>query len=82
MVYLPSAFAYLVWGFLLDSFPGEQGYRLMFFGLALLGLAGAVSATILHRRTDDTLRERIAARVTELDKKLGLEGEEKSFAEG
>jgi len=82
VVYLPSAFAYLVWGYLLDSFPGEQGYRLMFFGLALLGLAGAVSATILHRRTDEGLRERIAARVAELDKKLGLEGEEKSFAEG
>ncbi|HCY04357.1 MAG TPA: hypothetical protein DHU16_02810, partial [Gammaproteobacteria bacterium] len=30
IIYLPSSFAYLLWGFILDNFPGPLGYALMF----------------------------------------------------
>ena len=30
MIYLPSSFAYLLWGYILDSFPGAVGYAVMF----------------------------------------------------
>jgi hypothetical protein len=37
-------------------------------------------AVILRRRMSGSLRDRIALQVSELDDKLGLEGEEKTFA--
>ncbi|CAI8406189.1 MAG: Inner membrane protein YihN [Halieaceae bacterium] len=80
VVYAPSSFGYLVWGLLLDTFPGDTGYRYLFTTLAVIGTSGAVSAIYLRRRMGEGLRERIARKVAVLDENLGLEGEEKTFA--
>ena len=80
VVYAPSSFAYLLWGFILDSYPGVEGYRYLFGTLAVVGAVGAAMAIILKRRMSGSLRDRIALQVSELDNKLGLEGEEKTFA--
>ena len=80
VVYLPSSFAYLLWGYLLDSFPGETGYRYLFGILACAALLGALVAMQLRRRISTDANQRIAAKVSELDRKLGLSGEEKSFS--
>jgi sugar phosphate permease len=80
VVYAPSSFAYLLWGFILDSYPGAEGYRYLFATLAVVGAIGAAMAVILRRRMSGSLRDRIALQVSELDDKLGLEGEEKTFA--
>lgn len=81
VVYAPSSFGYLVWGLLLDNFPGDTGYRYLFTTLAVIGVSGAVAAVFLRRRMGEGLRERIARKVAVLDEKLGLEGEEKTFAQ-
>jgi len=80
VVYLPSSFAYLLWGYLLDSFPGEAGYRYLFGILACAALLGALVAMQLRRRISTDANQRIAAKVSELDRKLGLSGEEKTFS--
>ena len=80
VVYLPSSFAYLLWGYLLDSFPGETGYRYLFGILACAALLGALVAMQLRRRISTDANQRIAEKVSELDRKLGLSGEEKSFS--
>lgn len=81
VVYAPSSFGYLVWGLLLDTFPGDSGYRYLFTTIAVIGVSGAVAAIFLRRRMGEGLRERIARKVAVLDEKLGLEGEEKTFAQ-
>jgi len=80
VVYLPSSFAYLLWGYLLDSFPGEAGYRYLFGILACAALLGALVAMQLRRRISTDANQRIAAKVSELDRKLGLSGGEKTFS--
>lgn len=80
VVYLPSSFAYLLWGYLLDSFPGETGYRYLFGILACAALLGALVAMQLRRRISTDANQRIAAKVSELDRKLGLSGGEKTFS--
>ena len=80
VVYAPSSFGYLLWGYLLDTFPGDSGYRYLFATLAIIGIAGSVSAIFLRRGMGEGLRERIARKVTQVDAKLGLKGEEKTFA--
>ena len=80
VVYLPSSFAYLLWGYLLDSFPGETGYRYLFGILVCAALLGALVAMQLRRRISTDVNQRIAEKVSELDRKLGLSGEEKSFS--
>ena len=80
VVYAPSSFGYLVWGFVLDSYPGDIGYRYLFAILAVIGVSGAVAAVLLRRRMGEGLRERIARKVVLLDAKLGLLGKEKTFA--
>ena len=48
MIYLPSSFAYLLWGFLLDSNPGLKGYQYMFFVLGFVALVGMSVAHVLQ----------------------------------
>lgn len=80
VVYLPSSFAYLLWGYLLDSYPGVSGYRYMFTILGCSAFLGALVAVQLRRRIGADSNEKIASKVIELDKKLGLSGAEKSFS--
>ena len=62
VVYAPSSFGYLVWGLLLDNFPGDTGYRYLFTTLAVIGVSGAVAAIFLvgawARDSESALRER------------------------
>ena len=81
MIYLPSSFAYLLWGFILDSYPGTLGYGLMFGILSAMALLSAAVAHRLHRRIVSGAAQRISARISALDTKLGLSGEEKTLSE-
>ena len=80
MIYLPSSFAYLLWGFILDNFPGPAGYALMFATLGAVALAGAWVAHRLRARIVGGTAERISARLKVLDAQLGLTGEEKTLS--
>lgn len=80
MIYLPSSFAYLLWGWLLDSNPGAAGYASLFGGLTLVAGAGAVIAHKLYRQMRRGTSAKIAAAVVALDEELGLSGEEKTLA--
>ena len=81
MIYLPSSFAYLLWGFILDSYPGTLGYGLMFGILSAMALFSAAVAHRLHRRIVSGTAQRISARISALDTELGLSGEEKTLSE-
>ncbi len=81
MIYLPSSFAYLLWGFILDSYPGTLGYGLMFGILGAMALLSAAVAHRLHRRIVSGAAQRISARISALDTELGLSGEEKTLSE-
>ena len=50
VIYLPNAFAYVIYGHFLDSYPGMTGFRIVFcimIGWAVLGLG--VSTFLIHR---------------------------------
>ena len=81
VIYLPSSFAYLLWGYLLDANEGVAGYQLMFGTLCMAGLLGAVIAHRVKRRIETGTQERVAAAVAQLDESLGLEGAEKTLAD-
>ena len=81
MIYLPSSFAYLLWGFILDSYPGTLGYGLMFGILGAMALLSAAVAHRLHRRIVSGTAQRISQRISALDTELGLNGEEKTLSE-
>ena len=81
MIYLPSSFAYLLWGFILDSYPGTLGYGLMFGILGAMALLSAAVAHRLHRRIVSGTAQRISQRISALDTELGLSGEEKTLSE-
>ncbi|MEC7554736.1 MAG: MFS transporter [Pseudomonadota bacterium] len=81
MIYLPSSFAYLLWGFILDSYPGTLGYGLMFGILSAMALFSAAVAHRLHRRIVSGTAQRISQRISALDTELGLSGEEKTLSE-
>ena len=81
VIYLPSSFAYLLWGWLLDNFPGHTGYVYLFCTLAAVALAGVFIAHGLRRRMHSGLAERIRQRVAEADQALGLSGEEKTLSQ-
>ena len=81
MIYLPSSFAYLLWGFLLDSNPGLKGYQYMFFILGFVALVGMSVAHVLQKRLKTGIAERIAKRIKELDADLNLLGEEKTLSQ-
>ena len=81
MIYLPSSFAYLLWGFILDSYPGTLGYGLMFGILSAMALFSTAVAHRLHRRIVSGTAQRIGQRISALDTELGLNGEEKTLSE-
>jgi sugar phosphate permease len=54
LIYLPSSFAYLLWGTLLDNFPGVTGYHYMFGVLTTVALLGVAVAHLLQRRITKT----------------------------
>ena len=79
-IYLPTTFAYALWGWLIDNFPEGVGYRVIFGLLAGSALGGVVVATILIRRLRTGAPARIARVVAEsVDRQLGLEGEERTM---
>ena len=81
MIYLPSSFAYLLWGFILDSYPGTLGYGLMFGILGAMALLSAAVAHRLHRRIVSGTAQRISQRISALDTELGLSGDERTLSE-
>ena len=80
IIYLPSSFAYLLWGFILDNFPGPLGYALMFGTLGAMAVIGAWVSHCLHGRIIGGTAQRISARLAALDAQLGLDGEEKTLS--
>ncbi|EBA1657967.1 MFS transporter, partial [Salmonella enterica] len=48
--YMPSMFAYTLYGSLLDNFSGIQGYNYVFSVMVAFSLLGFVCATLLTRR--------------------------------
>lgn len=48
--YMPSMFAYTLYGSLLDSFSGIQGYNYVFSVMVAFSLLGFICATLLTRR--------------------------------
>ena len=80
LIYLPSSFAYLLWGYLLDTNPGLAGYQFMFAVLGLVALVGVVVAQVLKRRIQSGVEARIKLRIQALDAELGLSGEEKTLS--
>ena len=50
VIYLPNAFAYVMYGSFLDRYPGMKGFRIVFtvmIGWAIVGLF--VSTFLIHR---------------------------------
>ncbi|BAN46972.1 MFS transporter [Metapseudomonas resinovorans] len=47
--YAPGMFAYIVYGALLDHFPGEQGYTYVFSLMSVLAVIGFLVSSLLHR---------------------------------
>ncbi|MBK4933135.1 MFS transporter, partial [Klebsiella pneumoniae] len=48
--YMPSMFAYTLYGSLLDNFSGIQGYNYVFSVMVAFSLLGFICATLLTRR--------------------------------
>lgn len=48
--YMPSMFAYTLYGSLLDNFAGIRGYNYIFYVMVVFSLLGFVCATLLTRR--------------------------------
>ncbi|MFK0086757.1 nitrate/nitrite transporter [Pseudomonas sp. NPDC090755] len=53
--YAPGMFAYVIYGAILDSFPGEQGYTYVFSLMSGLAVVGFLVSSLLHR----SVRKRI-----------------------
>ena len=53
--YTPDIFMPLLGGVLLDRFPGSQGYKLFFFAVAGICIAGLVAAQLLRRKASQQL---------------------------
>jgi hypothetical protein len=81
IIYLPTSFAYLLWGVLLDSNQGVQGYQYMFTVLAIVAITGWLLARNLNKRIRSGANKRIAAKIQAMDASLGLRGEEKTLSQ-
>ncbi|MNZ38024.1 Inner membrane protein YihN [compost metagenome] len=47
--YAPGMFAYVIYGSLLDHYPGEQGYTYVFSLMSVLAVVGFAVSSLLHR---------------------------------
>jgi sugar phosphate permease len=47
--YAPGMFAYVIYGAILDSFPGQQGYDYVFSLMSLLAVIGFMVSSLLYR---------------------------------
>ena len=79
IIYLPSAFAYLLWGLILDNCSGITGYKYLFATLALVAAIGALIAHRLRRKLESGSADKIAKAIALVDENLALEGQEKTF---
>jgi len=52
--FIPDVFMPVVGGYLLDAYPGVNGYRLLFGFVAVLALIGCVAAVLIVRMHDRT----------------------------
>lgn len=50
IIYLPNAFAYLMYGSMLDRFPGMKGFRIVFSIMLAWAVLGLVISTLLIRK--------------------------------
>ena len=81
IIYLPSTFAYLLWGFILDNSEGIDGYRYLFVILAFVSVIGVIIAHRLKDRLAKGAAKNIAIQVKRLDESLRLGGEEKTLSD-
>ena len=79
VIYLPSAFAYLLWGLILDNYSGITGYKYLFGTLAVVATIGALIAHRLKQKLDSGSAEKIANSIALIDEHLSLEGQEKAL---
>ncbi len=47
--YAPGMFAYIIYGSILDQYPGQQGYTYVFSLMSLLAVIGFLVSSLLHR---------------------------------
>jgi hypothetical protein len=47
--YAPGMFAYVIYGAILDHFPGQQGYNYVFSLMSLLAIVGFMVSSVLYR---------------------------------
>ncbi|GAB1616725.1 MFS transporter [Pseudomonas sp. NGC7] len=47
--YAPGMFAYVIYGAILDHFPGQQGYNWVFTLMSILAVAGFMVSSLLYR---------------------------------
>ena len=80
LIYLPSSFAYLLWGWLLDQNQGIVGYQYMFAVLVAVAIFGVTVAHLLRRKMTGDLASTMASKVAQIDASLGLHGEEKTLS--
>ena len=81
IIYLPTSFAYLLWGVLLDNNEGATGYRYLFALMAVVAVVGWFLARSLNQRIRSGAAERIAEKIQAMDTELGLQGEEKTLSQ-
>jgi hypothetical protein len=47
--YAPGMFAYVIYGAILDHFPGQQGYNYVFSLMSVLAVIGFMVSSLLYR---------------------------------
>ncbi|MGN0141881.1 MAG: MFS transporter [Roseburia sp.] len=60
VIYLPSTFAYVMYGKLLDTYPGMTGYKVVFGCMIVWAVVGVAVSTVLNRRIKKIQRNEIA----------------------
>ncbi|TWC31729.1 sugar phosphate permease [Pseudomonas sp. SJZ079] len=63
--YAPGMFAYVIYGSILDSFPGQQGYDYVFSLMSLLAVIGFMVSSLLYRAVQNRSVELPAGALTQ-----------------